>query len=78
MLASGFVASPLLLKTQHVQQFLERGLSTRPFAFSLELSPEAKKCWQPNFRFKIYTVEKATKTKAETNAPLASSLVLSR
>lgn len=69
MLASGFVASPLLLKTHDVEQFLKESHSTRPFAFSLELSPEAKRCWKPSFRFKIYSVEKGTETKTETNAP---------
>ncbi len=70
MLASGFVASPLLLKTEQVQQFLEGRHSTRPFAFSLEFGSETKRCWKPNFRFRIYNVERGTRTKAGTNAPL--------
>jgi len=79
MLASGFVASPLLLKTHDVEQFLEGNHRARPFAFSIELSPEAKRCWKPSFRFKISSVEKGTKTTVETTAPPEPPrLVLSR
>jgi hypothetical protein len=72
MLASGFVASPLLIKTQDVQQFLDASRSIRPFELSLELSPETKRYWKPAFRFKIYSVKKTPDTETRPEAKVAS------
>jgi len=70
MLAAGFIASPLLLKTQDVRDFLDGASMIRPAAFSIELSPEVQRYWKPTFLFRIYSVEREARTRAETHGRL--------
>jgi hypothetical protein len=70
MLAAGFIASPLLLKTQDVRDFFDGASMIRPAAFSIELSPEFQRYWKPTFLFRIYSVEKQAQTRAEIHGRL--------
>jgi hypothetical protein len=70
MLAAGFIASPLLLKTQDVRDFFDGASMIRPAAFSIELSPEFQRYWKPTFLFRIYSVEKQAQTRAQIHGRL--------
>ncbi len=72
MLACGFVASPLLVDTKHVKEFLDGSHGIRPFSFSLEVAPAAKRYWKPNFRYKVYQVQRREQNRADTHAPASA------
>jgi hypothetical protein len=57
MLAAGFVASPLLLKTEDVREILAGKSGTRPAACSVEMDLDAIRFWKPTYRFRIYSIE---------------------
>jgi hypothetical protein len=65
MLAAGFIASPLLFQTEHVQNFLSGGKGIRPTSCSLEIPAEAKRFWNPTLNYRIYAVENEPAFKAE-------------
>ncbi len=65
MLRAGFIASPLLLKTQDVSNYLNGTNVIRPAAFSIELSSEAQRYWKPTFLFRVYSVEKEMEVRAK-------------
>jgi hypothetical protein len=57
MLAAGFLANPLLLRTEEVRRFYEGGAVLRPGAYSVELLAQDERFWQATLRFRIYRVE---------------------
>ena len=61
LLRIGFVASPCLLKLQDVRDFYAGEPFTRPDAYSVELSPESKRCWKREVRFRVYKIENQLK-----------------
>jgi hypothetical protein len=57
MLAAGFLASPLLLNTEDVQNFYSGQNGIRPEAYSVEFDPGGKPFWQPAAQCRIYKIE---------------------
>jgi hypothetical protein len=57
MLAAGFLASPLLLNTEDVQNLYSGQNGTRPDAYSVEFDPGGKPFWQTAVQCRIYKIE---------------------
>jgi hypothetical protein len=56
MLSAGFVASPLLLRTQDLMDFYAGKHPTRPDSYSVVLQPEDRRFWQDTVPFRIYQI----------------------
>jgi hypothetical protein len=54
MLAAGFVASPLLLRNEDVQDLYAGRPVSRPAAYSIELLPGQEHFWKLAVRFRVY------------------------
>jgi hypothetical protein len=57
MLAAGFLASPLLLRNEDVQDLFAGKPVARPAAYSVELLPGEDRLWLPTIHFRIYRIE---------------------
>ena len=57
MLAAGFLASPLLLRNEDVQDLYAGKPLSRPAAFSVELLPGQEHFWQEAVRFRVYGIQ---------------------
>jgi hypothetical protein len=57
MLAAGFLASPLLLRNQDVEDLYAGKPVPRPAAYSVELQPGQEHFWQDAVRFRLYAIE---------------------
>jgi hypothetical protein len=57
MLSSGFLASPLLLDNNDVEDLCTGSRITRPYGYSVELPPGTQRFWQDTIRFRIYRIE---------------------
>ena len=57
MLASGFLASPLLLRNEDVQDLYAGKPLVRPAAYSVEMLPGEKQFWLATIRFRVYRIE---------------------
>jgi hypothetical protein len=68
MLSAGFVASPLLLRTEDVLQLFKTNSLLRPRAYSVELA-EHDHFWQDTVRFRVYRMENRL-TRAPLNGPI--------
>jgi len=59
MLAAGFMASPLLLRSQDVTDFYAGKDGTRPDGYSVELLPEDRRFWQESVTFRVYEIARS-------------------
>ena len=57
MLSAGFLVSPLFLRTEDVQNLYFGGKIVRPTDLSVELTPETKRFWESEIRYKVYRLE---------------------
>jgi hypothetical protein len=57
MLASGFLASPLLLRNEDVQDLCAGKPLVRPAAYSVEILPREEHFWLPTIHFRVYRIE---------------------
>jgi len=74
MLAAGFVASPLLFKTEHVHDFYNHTNLIRPAYCSLEIATEAKKLWKVPFSYKVYAVQTESSSAVKQQPKLDNDL----
>jgi hypothetical protein len=58
MLASGFVASPLLIDTDDVRDFFKNENQKRPDSYSITTDPGNESYWQPHLEYRIYALER--------------------
>ena len=56
MLAAGFVASPLLLRNEDVQDLYADRPVSRPAAYSVELLPGQERFWNEAIGFRVYAI----------------------
>jgi hypothetical protein len=61
MLNSGFIASPLILTNQNVLSIYQHH-STRPVAFSLDISRDSLSLWKGQIHFRLFKIENALGT----------------
>ncbi len=57
MLAAGFLASPLLLDNEDVQDLYAAKPLVRPAAYSVEMLPGEERSWLATIRFRVYRIE---------------------
>jgi hypothetical protein len=57
MLSPGFLASPLLWRTDDVQRLFAGQPVSRPTAYSVEVLPGEERFWEPSIRFHLYRIE---------------------
>jgi len=69
MLSAGFIASPLLLRTDDVLDLFQTNALPRPQAYSVELA-EHDPFWQQSIQFRLYRIENRL-----TRAPLSGPTV---
>ena len=61
MLAAGFVASPLISRSEDLENFYEGKPVTRPTGYSVELLAGEDHFWSKAIHFRIYNIAKGTK-----------------
>jgi len=71
-LAAGFIASPLLTRTEDVARVCTDQASVRPGAYKVELPPGEASFWNSLVQFRVYEIQKpksgSAATKPEPNA----------
>jgi hypothetical protein len=57
-LAAGFVASPLLVRTESVEALFGGKEETRPGAYSVELGTNDERWWERSIRYRVYSIQR--------------------